>query len=270
MIWIKEYTDKVRSHLAEGSASALTYAALEVRLALERVCYDRLRTAHDYISADDLRSWKPNYIVQRLMEQVDPKITSEWTLSIGSEPGDSPTSYVEVGTQKGFDPKKVNQLWQAMSSFLHSAMPKSREDSLPHYRPADTMQAKIEEALQELDRIAEGTLIGAMVFGAVSFDCVCGQKNRRATQVLSHNEIVNCIREGCKESYRVDKQGDDFSFERRKLVVHCHSCDEAFGFAHRELAEMPKDSHGAFHCKECGAENRFMWRLGHFKKSAAA
>jgi hypothetical protein len=263
--WLKEYTDRIRSHLAAGDESGLTYAALEARLALERVCYERLRTSHDYISADDLRRWKPSYIVQTLMEQVDPKIASEWTLSTGYEPGDNPGRYIEIGTQKGFDPKTINLLWQAMSSFLHCPVPRNSKDWLTHYRPAQTMRPKIEEALQELDRIAEGSLIGAMVFGEVSFDCVCGQENRRATQVLTHNQIVNCIREGCTESYRVEKQGDDFLFERRKLVVHCHSCNEAIGFPYRKLAEMPKDSHCIFSCKKCTAENRLIWRLGYVK-----
>ena len=123
MNWLREYTDRIRAHLAAGEESSLTYAALEVRLALERVCYERLRTSHDYISTDDLRRWRPNYVVQTLMEMVDPKIASEWTLSMGSEPGDNPERYVEIGTQKGFDPKTIGLLWQAMSSFLHLSRP---------------------------------------------------------------------------------------------------------------------------------------------------
>jgi hypothetical protein len=56
---LAEYTDRIKALLADGSDSSLTYAALEARLAIERICYERLKISHDYISADDLRTWKP-------------------------------------------------------------------------------------------------------------------------------------------------------------------------------------------------------------------
>lgn len=261
MFWIKEYTERIRSLLNEGDASSLTYAALEVRLALERVCYERLQIAHNYISADDLRTWKPNYVVQTLMEMVDPNIASEWKLSIGSTPGDNPEKYVDLGVQKGFDPKRLNQLWQAMGSFLHCELPKSANNPIAHYRSAEKMRTKIDEALEELDRLAEGTLIGSIVFEHVSFSCSCGQINKRSTEALSHNDIINCIKEGCKEQYVVEKIEKELFFERRKLSVPCEKCASDAWFPYRPLAEMSKDSRGTFLCKKCGQENNFMWKL---------
>jgi hypothetical protein len=266
MFWLKPYTDKIRAHLNTGDAVSLTYAALESRLALERVCYERLRISHKYISADDLRTWKPQYVVQTVMEMVDPKIATEWQLQMGSEPGDNPPNYVSLGTQKGFDPKYINQLWQAMSSFLHCDVPRSSDHTIGHYRTADKMKPKIEEVLRELDRISEGSIMGAMVFEHVSFECGCGQTNRRATVTLQHDAIVNCIREGCREQYRVEKTGDEFQFERRMQKVTCHNCGAAQRLPHREIHELKKDERAWFHCSECKEENTFMWRLMQVKR----
>lgn len=260
MFWIKEYTDRARLLLTEGSEASLTYAALEVRLALERVCYERLRNAHNYISADDLRTWKPQYVVQTLMEMVDPHIASEWTLLM-ADPRVDPEKYMEIGKQKGFDTKQINQLWQAMSSFLHSALPKSVHDPIDHYRSAEKMRVKIEEALLELDRLAEGTLIGSLVFKQVSFTCPCGQLNKRSEVALSQDDIVNCVREGCKEQHRVEKVGTEFTFERHQLCVPCHKCKAEAWFPYRNMAEIPKDKIGHFFCGECGEKNIFMWKL---------
>jgi hypothetical protein len=261
VFWIKEYTDRIRSLLKDGDASSLSYAALEVRLALERICYERLRNAHSYISADDLRTWKPQYVVLTLMEMVDPKIASDWTLSMGSEPGDHPEKYIEIGTQRGFDPKRVNHLWQAMSSFLHAEFPRSSDHDIEHYKSPDKMRRKIEEALQELDRLATGTLIGSLVFEQVSFTCVCGQLNKRSTHTLSHCQIINCFSEGCKEQYVVEKGIDEFLFERRVLPVFCEKCAAKTGLPYRLATELPKDTRLHFSCRECGQENNFMWRL---------
>lgn len=57
MNWIEANTNKIRSLVSAGGRENLTYAALEARLAIEAICYDRLRIAHDYISNDDLKGW---------------------------------------------------------------------------------------------------------------------------------------------------------------------------------------------------------------------
>ncbi len=236
---------------------------------MERVCFERLRVAHNYISADDLRTWKPQYVVQTVMEMVDPKIATEWQLSIGSEPGDSPTKYIPIGTQKGFDPKYINQLWQAMSSLLHCSVPKSAKQPIVHYRVDDKVKPKIEEALQELDRIAEGTIVGSLVLEQVSFSCVCGQANRRSVKGLTHDTVINCIKEGCKEQYRVEKRDDEFYFERRLEFVNCHKCGTKEGLPYRALHEIERGTRIWFHCRNCGQENTFMWRLMQVKRKEA-
>lgn len=273
MLWIEAYTDKIRSHLAIGDAVSLTYAALEARLALERVCYERLRLSHKYISADDLRGWTPRYVVQTVMEMVDPKIASEWTLHISTKPavegvppeGDS-IEYVPLGTQKGFDPAQINKLWQTMSSFLHSPKPKNAEMQIDHYGSEEKIKPKIEEVLKELDRLAQGTLTGAMVLKQVSFECVCGQHNVRSELGLQHDSIINCIHENCKEQYRVEKREEDFLFERRMFHVKCHKCSAQDRLPYRHVYEMAKEQKTSFQCGECGEENTFMWRLMQVKR----
>ena len=68
--------ETIESLLSEGTASSLTYAALECRLALERACYDRLRNAHDYISIADIKKWQPSEVIKKLQEIVDPEIAN--------------------------------------------------------------------------------------------------------------------------------------------------------------------------------------------------
>lgn len=269
MLWLQEYTDKIRSHLSAGDPKSLTYAALEARLALERVCYERLRIAHKYISSDDLRTWKPQYVVQTVMEMVDPKIASEWQLQIGSKPDDDSSEFIPIGTQKGFDPKYINQLWQAMSSFLHCDVPRESTQSISHYKPQEKMKQKIEETLCELDRIAEGSMMGALVLRQINFECVCGQINGRSAIVLRNDDIVNCVKEGCKEQYRIEKKDDEFFFERRVQHVECHKCGTKDRFKYREFHDLRKDQAAWFFCTECGEKNTFMWRLMQVKRKEA-
>lgn len=56
MIDIKPAIDRIEKLLSENSIAGVTYAALEARLTIERICYDRLRQCHDYNPHEDLGS----------------------------------------------------------------------------------------------------------------------------------------------------------------------------------------------------------------------
>jgi hypothetical protein len=148
-----------------------------------------------------------------------------------------------------------------MSSFLHGTVPKRRDESIVHYSPPDKIRSKLEEVLQELDRIGQGTMNAALAFTLITFECNCGQSNRRSIHGLSDEAIINCIREGCKEQYIVHKADDDFVFQSRVLRLVCYSCLKEAKFPFRALAELPKDTLGSFDCRECGSKNHFMWKL---------
>ncbi|MCV0386160.1 MAG: hypothetical protein K5821_06970 [Nitrobacter sp.] len=71
IIDLHDVIDTIKRHLADGSDRALTYAALECRLAIERICYDRLARAHDYLSHKEVRRWQPHHVIKLLEDDVD-------------------------------------------------------------------------------------------------------------------------------------------------------------------------------------------------------
>lgn len=129
MLWLKPYTEKIQRLVDTGTPESLTYSALEARLAIERVWYERLRVAHDYISHADLKRWQPGHVVTTLMREVDPGIAESFSFPISTTTAKddedcsienfSKYEYVEVGKQVGFDSAKLGKLWNALSSFLH-------------------------------------------------------------------------------------------------------------------------------------------------------
>src|SRR3954447_183081 len=85
---IKSLISRIEALLARGTPESITYAALECRLAIEKVCYERLKIAHDYISHDDLRRWQPRHVVETLIAEVDGRIATSSTLFISPQPVD--------------------------------------------------------------------------------------------------------------------------------------------------------------------------------------
>ena len=126
MINLDPVIERIDALLDEDTDQSVTYAALEARLALERVCYDRLRQRHDYISHEQLRRWQPGAVVNVLIKEVDEHLGKTLTLSISKSPVGpgvklEDEEYVEVGTEIGFNPKKIAKLWNALAKLaLHA------------------------------------------------------------------------------------------------------------------------------------------------------
>ncbi len=164
MIDLSSSISKIEELLAQNTDASITYAALECRLAIERICYERLRLAHDYISHDDLKKWQPRDIVNILIREVDDKTAETFTLSISKEPipensafpslEDFPAmEFLPIGTQIGFNPERLGRLWNALANLaLHITLPTSKDHGVARYGDAKKIRAKVIEALGHVDK----------------------------------------------------------------------------------------------------------------------
>ncbi|UES60238.1 hypothetical protein GFK91_31490 (plasmid) [Roseibium aggregatum] len=278
MRWLKSNIEKISNLKAEGSPESLTYAALECRLAIERICYDRLRIAHDYISQDDIRKWQPKDVVNTLIQEVDSKIAASYTFSIGKEPikkeGDltredyETMEFVPVGSQVGFDPKKMGKLWNAISSFLHVKVPKVKSDRVTEYGDPAALVKKIDEVLAELEHLSQGTLIGSGFGETVSFTCDCGLKIMRRVAFLGEGQIVNCLSPECLESYTCIFNEEDIDFIRNTMRFNCYSCEAEITFPKNKAVKLQKETAEPIPCGRCGETNYIMWQLKQVVKNS--
>jgi hypothetical protein len=267
MIDLKDTMATIGAHLVDGSPRALTYAVLECRLAIERICYGRLASHHDYISPEEVRRWQPHHVIRILEEDVDPHVVATYTLSISRQPvagGEdlAALDYVPVGTQEGFDGRRISKLWNALSNAaLHVSKPKSSAARLEQYGSAPEIRAKVEGALAEIERISKGTMTSTGFGPNVTFTCACGTLVRRRAELVPSGKIIFCINPDCSESFEVAHDGDDINFILRKIEMTC-ICGEARKFAMAPLEKLRMQETHNEKCA-CGAEHIFHWRLFH-------
>lgn len=86
MIDINKRIAIIESLLAEGSIQSLTYAALECRLTIETICYERFLIAHDYIADADLKGWQPASVVKQVSQEANDLIDQGFELFISTTP----------------------------------------------------------------------------------------------------------------------------------------------------------------------------------------
>lgn len=274
---LKSSISTIEELLDQSSEASLTYAALECRLAIERICYERLRLAHDYISHDDLKKWQPRDIVNTLIKEVDSNAAETCTLSISkaSQPEDSPPltleeyqalEYVQIGTQIGFNPNKLGKIWNALAKLaLHISLPINKDDNFTRYGDAAKIRKKVTEALKEIKQIDNGTLMLSGMGEEVSFECLCGAKNKRRIELLKDNQIISCIDPECKESYGYIES--EMSFGRRTLEITCHNCDKKREVPKKLIENMRTDQRIHFFCETCEEKIFISWKLMQAQKT---
>ncbi|MGV0910228.1 hypothetical protein [Martelella sp. FOR1707] len=271
MINLKPTISQIEKLLEENTEASVTYAALECRLAIERICYERLRLAHDYISNDDLRKWQPREIVKTLIQEVDAEAAKTFTLLIAREPmpeGSPPPTredyeameWLRVGTQVGFAPNKLGQLWHGLANLaLHIEIPISKDATVRQYGDIQAIASKVKEALEEIKLISEGTLMSSGMGEVVSFKCSCDSTNKRRLELLSDGQTINCINPGCDESY--DFVQSDTSFIRRTFAIVCRACRENHDIPKRLVEKLRIDQQIHVDCKGCGETIYVSWHI---------
>ena len=265
MLKIDPLVTRVKALLDEDTDASVTYAALEARLALEKVVYDRLRQRYDYISHADLRGWNPNYVITTIMTEVDPNVTETLTLAIGKHPGSKPEEdeFVDVGTEVGFNAAAISKMWNALAGLaLHIRLPNHKDDVIPDYGDRARIRAKVEEVVVELERLAKGTMVFSGLGYEVSFTCECGQLNKRKSRLLTSGKSISCFNPACSCSFTVEIHDDgDIYFELENFEIPCASCGTPAFAPRRELLKMKYGEPKVFDCVDCGHPNRVMWIL---------
>lgn len=266
MIAIAPLLARIDALLAENTDQSVTFAALEARLALEKVCYDRLRQRHDYISHADLRGWTPNYVMNTIVAEVDENFGQSLRLYVadGSTPTAENDGFIEVGTEIGLDQARIVKLWNALSNLaLHVKLPESRNDQIPQYGNVNQIREKVREAIAELSRLSQGTMTFSGIGDEVSFQCECGQKNRRRAGLLKAHQSVSCLSPTCRRSYRVlAEANDEITFELEVVEIPCAACNFVIHASQSQLMKLGRSEPANVKCSKCGHDNRVMWVLG--------
>jgi len=280
MVNIQPSIDAIERLLIEGTPQSLAYAALECRLAIEALCYERLSIAHNYISHDDLKRWQPRDVVNILIQEVDAQIASTFTLYISRDSvpegkGEMVQSdyealeYLPVGTQIGFDPKLIGKLWNALANVaLHVQPPKSADDVVAIRGEPEKIRARVVEALAEIKRISSRNLLSSGLGEEVSFDCSCGTTNKRRAGLLQAGQTVSCINPACKESFSVEIRDADILFTRRTFAVLCSMCSQPADIPMKWAEKLKVDESLNYVC-DCGHGNLLQWKLMQLRESVS-
>lgn len=106
--------------LSDGNDQRLRYAALELRMSIESLTYDRAAAYKDEFPQSEYSTWQPKRVMQVLLD-IDPHAASDSSLRIGieSSPGVSPEVMHEVGQDTPLSMNTIKRHYDALGSYLH-------------------------------------------------------------------------------------------------------------------------------------------------------
>tara|TARA_R110001592_G_scaffold363371_2_gene685900 strand:- start:30232 stop:31116 length:885 start_codon:yes stop_codon:yes gene_type:complete len=274
MLNIKKRIKLIEEFLLDDTAQSLTYAALESRLTLEYLCYERFKSVYAYLSLNDLKNWQPKHVVKQVSEEIDPHIAEEFTLSIAKEstPSTSPTTleefeameYLPVGTQSALNLKQIHRLWNGLSSVaLHIPVPSIGTGQLQIYQDKEKIRKKVESTINLLSKI-EGNLLMSGPFSEVfSFECLaCGMTAKRPLKSLEAPTVVNCINPNCIESYVLtpSEEAEDIEITRRVIRFMCEGCNDELEVPSSYFRDLKFEQQLDIKCGSCESRLRVIMR----------
>lgn len=274
MLNIQKRIELIEKLSNEDTNQSLTYAALECRLTLEYLCYERFKLTYAYLSLNDLKNWQPRHVVKQVSEDIDSNIDKEFILSISTESTEGKSlktkedyeslEYVALGTQSSLNLNKVHKLWHSLANVaLHMPVPSIGSGELEIYQDKEKIRMTVESVVDFLKNI-KGNLLMAGPLGEVfSFDCqACGMKIKRPVKNLVSPAVVNCINPKCKESYYLEPSeiDKDIGITRRIFRFKCQSCSEDLEVPGNIFRELRFDQQINIICGSCQSSLELVMR----------
>lgn len=241
---------RAKDLLASGREEDLRYACLELRMCIERICYDKLTLYQKQIPKELLETWQPQKVVKSLLEYA-PNIEEHFSLRICEEDknGNPVGQYRLLGEHKAITLKFINETYHRLGNCLH--VPTIAQQKSQEQKGADKLRNALNEIASALEELCSSTIDSNLVEGAViTFECsYCNNKIIRNKKSLEKNIFLICPE--CKAEYKFYYDGKNPMFEPQHVSCVCPDCAEEHFigkhlFKERDIITIP--------CKKCASK----------------
>jgi hypothetical protein len=247
-------------NLKKGDA-ALRYAALELRLALEALCYERAALLGEELPPEAYRTWQPKKLLQQLLD-LEPMIDKSRTISFGKEetPGVAASKMNLLGTETVLSMKNLKGFYESLGSFVHAPTLKQLEQSGDVN--FDRCRAKCNELIAVIDKVLESKVFNSNFGVFSSINCMndeCKQILRRRLPPNKSEIVTSCF--DCGLGYKISTKDDSqhiWSPLLESIACPSEGCDVV-------LKVMPKELGPGKHLNCSGCKKVFFLDLALFE-----
>jgi hypothetical protein len=197
----------------------LRYVALELRLCIESVVYEKLHSYRDWIPID-AGKWQPPQAFKALLNvEADLDDTKAMSMAL---PADREVRnagpYTRSGSHHRPSVRWLRKTWKKLGRCLYAG--RTSSGSGRHLPSREFLQ----DVVAELALFVELRSVTLSFSGAlVEFACLaCGEVNKASERVLEVHQEAYCAK--CQAHYSVEKDESGYGFHLFDLLRKCPDC----------------------------------------------
>lgn len=254
------YRNLARTHfnLAEkqldaGEDQRLKYVALELRMAMEALTYDRALAYKDEFPPQEYETWQPRKVLSVLLE-IDSTADKGSSISFGLETryGEPPEHMTHLGSEEVLGMGILKKHYDALGSYLHiQSMKQLRTQKTVDY---SRMRSRCQEIVIFIGRVLASPVFNVTLGRFARIDCEqCSKPIRKRFQQRQNEVEAECYE--CCASYTIVDCGDgQFEWKPQQQEIQCagEGCEQTIAVWRREL-EVGRN----WACSACGGKNTF-------------
>jgi DNA-directed RNA polymerase subunit M/transcription elongation factor TFIIS len=203
----REALARAKNEIASNDSERLKYAALELRMAIEALVYDRLQIYKDELTPRDYEAWQPRKIMMMLLD-IDPWADKPRTIMMGREdqPGVEAEGLTMIGTENVLSMATIKKNYDALGSFLH--LPTVKQYEAGGKVDFKGLQERLENIVSAIEVVLASTLANATFTVFIEADCKrCGERLRKRAPAGDGSREVTCLK--CGAEYRQTGSGEN-------------------------------------------------------------
>jgi hypothetical protein len=207
----------------------LIYAALELRMALEALVYERAGLFTAEITEKELNTWQPGKLLNILLE-IDPFIDKSPDIFIGIEEEfcKPPETMKFMGKERVLSLKEIKQFYNRLGSYIHTKTKEQVEKNKG--ANADKIRKNCNDLYNIISEVVDSQIINFDMKVITKRTCDnCGKEIARRIIPTKKSFIAKCIE--CGVSYNVETiEKDKVRWNPIGTYVRCANkdCDYQF------------------------------------------
>lgn len=239
MLDIPKRIEVIQALITQDTPQSLIYAALECRLTIEYLCYERFKLFYAYLPVDDLKKWQPKDVVRQISTDIDENVDKAFTLSISScsveglvlntKEDYEQLEYISLGQQSELNLRSLHSLWNALANVaLHIPVPTLASGQLNIYGEKLNVKKKVEAVINYLSTINGNLLLGGPLGRVFSFKCgACNFTIKKPFKNIRLPMYANCINPQCTECYLLEPEDCEEKIKVTRCIYsfNCKACN---------------------------------------------
>jgi hypothetical protein len=252
----REALTRAQSHLQSAEPHRIRYAALELRMCIEALTYDRAQAYAREIPPSEVDKWQPKKLMEVLLE-IEPHADQSGTISFARESslGAAAEPTHLLGHERVFGMDAIRKHYDALGSFVH--LPTMRNAHVPP--EFDKMRTRCNEVATKVAEALSSTIHNFTLGSFSQLDCQeCGKPIRKRISTGQISVVAKCFH--CPASYLLTPlEGNKVDWKPQQQSVACAT--EGCGHVtHIWESEIRLGSHWT--CPSCGAKDQIQPAVG--------